>query len=436
MNNNALIEKKGFYVIFSKATVKLIVDYLFLIISFLNSALLSIWLVFVSLSKTAGHKQEGAIEAFILIQLRSIVNPGIAAPMNSVEMIKWGCVFLLSFYILLKGFHQIHSKTISNVIILLFIFAIYLITAALLVSSYPTVAVFKIISYVVPFVSIIVGVNNTKNIPWIKIINRYLGILVIASIVTIPFPFAYLRTGHSFQGLLNHPNMFGIIAALFLAGLFAERNSSFDLKVLLLTLCCMCMIYLSKSRTGLISSILLFVIYIVCSEISKKKKSIIIASIGAFIIFLFLIDSSTVMEYINEFIYKGNTETIFSSRESQIEKNMVRFLSSPIIGTGFNVPYARGVRSFGFSTQLITENGNLIMALLGDTGIIGFALFAVVYGYMFRKRHAVVLFWAPIIISFGEMVFFSTNNIGIFLYLYYSINLAIPNQRSRSIDSI
>ena len=74
--------------------------------------------------------------------------------------------------------------------------------------------------------------------------------------------------------------------------------------------------------------------------------------------------------------------------------------------------------------SLITEPGNLGYAVLGDVGIIGTVLFSAIYVCIYRFRASkgsVILFLAPFLVSIGEMVFFSTNNMAMLLYIMFGI---------------
>lgn len=400
------------------------IDLFLFLLSFFNSYILMIWLVTLVIYKVLKLRIEGAIEALILIQLRSVLNPGIAVDISEASIIKWICVFALSFFLFCSCYY-LSSRRIKSTIWIIILFSAYLAVSSLLTSSYPTVAVFKVVSYAFPFVSIILGIFNSKQIVWIKRINFFLGILILFSFVTIPIPIAYLRNGRFFQGLTNHPNMFGILTALFLAGVFFQQYKKFSLSTAAIFVMCLVMLWFSRSRTGMLSSIVFFIIYILCLEISTIKKIVLSLFITSIVFSVAVIyGGKTVWDYIQEFLYKGYEDSIVYSRLGIIDWGLARFKTNPWLGTGFNVPYEKGVRDFGFSFDLIVENGNLFLALLGDAGIIGALLFLVCYGNIFKKGKGVVLFLAPILISLGEMTFFSTNNIGIILYLYYGIYLA------------
>ncbi|MEG0495426.1 MAG: hypothetical protein RR564_04065 [Eubacterium sp.] len=103
----------------------------------------------------------------------------------------------------------------------------------------------------------------------------------------------------------------------------------------------------------------------------------------------------------------------------------MNFLRSPIWGNGFSVPVLQEV-TWKISFDYLIETGNLIMAVLSYSGVIGFLIFILMIFAIFtqNKRHKIKLlplFMAPLLISMGEMVFFSTNNMAIWLYIMFAL---------------
>lgn len=400
------------------------VMYALFVLSFFNSYLYLAWIVIVPLALVLTGKSKGALDALIFITCRGVLNLGIVSSLpENMSLVRWAIIFALSIY-LLACKTNLQNLPFFHTNLRIVLFAIYAIFAAWIVSSYPVTASFKVISYVVPFLAIIKGVSNTKDINWIKKISNLIGFLLIVGIPLFVLPVGYLRNGNSFQGLFNHPNMMGIMVALFI-GVFLAKEKIFSLKSLIVVIGCIILEYFSKSRTGMFTILLIWILFIVTQQIKLSRKIemilLIVLLVGVLIIFF---DSFT--SILTGFIYKGNNEGILISRETQIEKNILRFQESPIFGTGFNVPYLYGYRSYSFSFDLVTENGNLILAVLADTGLIGVFFWLLAYGTIFwiGQKEQLILFFTPIIVSFGEMAFFSTNSIAILFYFFFAIYIA------------
>lgn len=409
----------------NKMNIFIIIEIIFMILSFYNIFLLSLWTIIISVIKPIKKKIEGAINALLLIQIRSILNPAIAVSyLNNAQLVKWVSIFYLSFIILyycVRLKKCVVNKQIFKIIFMLIIYVTVLSFMSLYVSSFPLVALFKIISYIIPFISIIIGINMIESRKFLNKIVLVLGVILIGSIILVPSPIGYLRNGYSFQGFVNHPNIYAVLLVVFISG-FLHINKELKPFCLFIIMICFFLISISLSRTAMISYVFILLLY-VCTMKNKKINKFIIIFFSVLISsIIYIYNFESINKYVATYLYKGSSN-ILQSRENQTEQNLERFHINPIFGTGFNVPYIQGFKSYTFSFDLIVENGNLFLAILGDTGIIGFMLFLFVYGKINKVGKGILLFVSPILISMGEMSFFSTNNIGIFLYMYYAIYL-------------
>ena len=122
-----------------------------------------------------------------------------------------------SFFIFYYNQNAFKVKKIINCFFIFNIFILFITITSFIYSSYPITAVFKIISYYIPFLSIIIGIYFTDNNKFSVIINRYLSLIVFFSVFLFFSPLGYFRNGIFFQGLTNHPNLFAIIIPLFIA---------------------------------------------------------------------------------------------------------------------------------------------------------------------------------------------------------------------------
>lgn len=395
------------------------------LISFFNQPLLSIWTLVMCLKGVISRERSTAISIFIMIQLRTLINPGIASSYSGVSsIIKWITIFILSLVILATMSDE-HANVLNRVYLSFIFFTVLVVVSGFLFSSYPVVAAFKMISYVVPFLAILKGICNANYIDWIKKIIEPLGALLIGSIVLIPFPVGYLRNGHAFQGFFNHPNVYGVMLAMFLAG-FLYSSNKITLKEIIVSIMTTGLAVLSESRTGIFSCVFSIILYLLSKEIRTKSSSKIYLIIIILTIVSIMVLDKSIMTSIYSIIYKGGNESVLFSRANQFEANVSRFFASPLLGTGFNVPYVPNVCSYGFSFDLVVENGNLILAILGDTGIIGFIMFILCYLRLLKLGwgNKIVLFIIPFVVSMGEQSFFSTNNFAIIMYIYISIFVA------------
>lgn len=386
------------------------------------------------------QKEIGAIKIINLITLRSVINPGIAVDIAIYQGLKWIILFFCSFY-LIMGYKKIKFKFKKRtylIVLSVLLFSVYSMITSLLFSTLPTIAIFKVLSYVVIFLGVIIGVANTiDKYNWIIWLYRMFFMLFMCSIPLILFPVGYFRNGVGFQGFINHPNLFGVVATLFFClNLIKLQQHKFSNKFIgyLLNGLLFYMIILSQSRTSFISTSALFCIYIIFSNINIIKKIINIC-FGGVVVSLFTLSNENLRYSIQEFLFKGN-ENLFYSRENQIGGLMSNFSRNPWFGSGFAVPVTP-YRSFSFSAEYIVEPGNLILAVLSYGGIIGLLLFLnyLVIIIISNKKNMKILILLPIstvLISMGEMVFFSSNNIGIWLYMFIAIYIFKENDNEKA----
>lgn len=428
MENNAATNiqpNRRYYV--KKDTIEWSITSLIFVFSFINNTTLLVSLIMLGI--LFKQKEIGAIKILNILTLRTVMNPGLAVNIGNFQNLKWVLIFISSFY-LLFGYHKIdirlRNKT-KGVIFSVLMFSIYNIVASFYVSTLPTIAIFRVLSYVIVFLGVMIGIANTSNkFDWINWMYRMFSTLFIISIPFIFLPVGYLRNGRAFQGLTNQPNMFGILSGLFVALILTKiQLKGFKSRLLpfLQISVVMYMIILSESRTGFISSIVVIIMFLAFANINKMKKIMTLIFFGVvMIIYVWL--QGRLLQELQEFLFKGQDDILFS-RSNQVDGLMSNFLRNPLFGSGFSVPVTSH-RSFQFSFDYIIEPGNLILAVLSYSGIVGLALFInyMLKIFVINKNNFKFLAFLPVstlLISMGEMVFFSTNNIGIWLYMYMGV---------------
>ena len=416
-----------------KDTIEWVWIWSLLFFSFING--LTLTLSIISLLLFFRQQEIGAIKILNIITLRTIINTGVAVDIGIVQNLKWVIIFICSFY-LIASFRKIDNILRVKLIKILFpisLFALYSGLASLITSTLPTVAVFKLVSYVIVFMGIIIGVFKTSpKINWLEWINKIFMGLFILSLPLLFSPIGFLRNGHSFQGITNQPNMFGIILVLFFGirltklQLRSYRSPYFAYAILVAVLY---MGILTKSRTSIIIMIVLLVLYLTLIEINLFKKIMACNFIGlSLIVYLFL--DKQILQDIKLFFYKDQ-DNILSSRINQIDGLVSNFMRNPWFGSGFAVPVTP-FRTFAFNSKYVVEPGNLILSVLSYGGIMGLIFFLIYMFSIFREilknfSQTVFLFLSPILVSMGEMVFFSSNNIGIWCYTFIAIAMIIAN---------
>lgn len=370
---------------------------------------------------------EGCLKSLLFLTIRGILNPALAA-VASVQSIRWLIFLGASILILLYGkIDEKDNKHNKYNLIVLSVsgFSCIVIYLGFVTSSYPITAMFKAISFAIVFCAVMKGIAVTiEEVDWSMFFVSFFSILYLINIFLIPFQ-QFRIVNDNFQGVFNHVNLFGIVSALFFAML---QKSKFykEHKVMkcLMSIAIFVMVYLSASRTGLLSLIIIFLLYFYSNGSRRFFKTILALSICT-IILIFIPEKAeqSLVKNIHEFVYKNDAENIMDSRLDIMENYKIKYELEPLAGTGLMVPYDSEIRDYSLKFDLSVEPGNLIWTLVGDTGIIGtiaFGMFFLTLLCSGKIKNMYILFGA-FIVCMGEMVFFSVNNMAVIIYFLIAI---------------
>lgn len=419
-------------------------DILFIVlffVSFTSSVITTVFCIVLLLYTRYGI--EGEVKGLILLTFRGVLSSAVASGSGN-SIIRWIVLLGLSLLIILTKVHKDDEYwKLNNILFLLGLFSLVVAVMSLFSSSYPVTAVFKVISFTLSFYAILKGVYATRDyVRWENYVCLLMTVLMLISAVLIPFG-KFRIVNSDFQGVFNHVNTMGTMCAIFIgmvlnSGWYKERVR-LKWTVIFLTLI---MCYLSASRTGLLSALLVIVFYAIFKMKSGTTR-LIVSIVMLFLVFIFWtavsVDSSNaIMHAIHEFMWKNSTNSIIDSRAEIIANSLARFKSNMITGTGFMVPYNSYIKSYSLSFNLIVEPGNLIYMLLGDTGIVGTVLFAsLMLSILFKGNfEKIYLLIAALMINMGEMVFFSSNNYAILLYFLIALYLFDNEKEFTDYDEI
>lgn len=372
---------------------------------------------------------EGELKILFWITLRGILSTAVAATIGS-GMIKWGSLIGASLLILVS--HNLDTKEwkVRRVIISLSFFCITVGVASINVSSYPVTSCFKILAFFLTFSAVIKGILVTKErYNWADFLCAVLTILMFLSLCVLPFG-RFRIVNADFQGVFNHVNVMGIMCCIYLAlllrsNLWIRRKFLRDGAIIATFI----MAFFSASRTGMISCIVVLVLFILFNQTSFDGKKVIYIFLCIFIIssIAFVTKGNEIDNLIknrvHSFIWKGNVENIWESRQEIINNSIERYEEHKITGTGFMVPYIQGFKDYSLSFDLIVEPGNMYYMLLADTGIMGLLLFVLFILVVVKCGNIknLYLLVAAMLINMGEMGFFSSNNYSILMYFLIAI---------------
>ncbi len=374
----------------------------------------------------------GSIKALLLIAIRTPMSPAIAVPFGSLQTMKWIFIFGFCAWILLnsKKIEYERAGKLNSAVLSLTVFVVVAAIESIVNASYPITALFKLFSYYFVCSAIIRGVAATE-FPeeFLSLSLMILTPMIMISVVLIPFD-SFRLINDTFQGVFNHPNMFGIMGAVY-TGLLVMYKRFYGKGNTLLIIVVLIMIFLTTSRTGMLAAIF-------CVVVGYKylfpPKTRVLVFVGA--LFALILMWPSFWTVVRNFLFKYGEDTILYSRMGQRQLFQYRFNAHPVLGSGFAVPYNPGLRDLSLNMNLNVEPGNIVWAILGDCGIVGFVFFVVhiltlvFYRFDFKR----VLFVAvPIVVSMGEMAFFSVNSIAMIYYVMFGLYLFIDDDKQEGI---
>jgi hypothetical protein len=327
-----------------------------------------------------------------------------------------------------------------------FIFIAYLVIHAASVSYYPLISLLKTFSLCLGISILFRATLQADRQSLLTFYAVFTGCLLMASVPLAFIPQGYMLNGTGFQGVLAHPQMFGVIAGVFGAFLFVnilntERPSKYIILLMILSLLS---VFLSEARTGMLA----FLIGATCGTVhSLMKRPHLLGRV--LVITLLLIITGSLLLLVDEtrlsllsFISKGdltasNWADIFSkSRGHLTDASLQTFYEYPWFGVGFGLPHPDTVLSvirdpvFGLPVGASVEKGLIFTATLEEIGVVGAILMSLfiisIITYLFHERQSegVALAIAALASNIGEATLYSFGGLGLFIWISITIGLA------------
>lgn len=325
------------------------------------------------------------------------------------------------------------------------------IVLSVLTSKFVTISLFKVLYFYFVATAILIGFSilstmRTEISTWI---TSFYASVAILSFPLIFHDYGYFRDGAGFQGIFNHPQEFAIFMAPFAAMLVVKIliSKGGGHSAAPWMICVLYMLVLTRART----SILAVALGVIAGYYVYSRKEILLTAVFRFIAASILvvalvgtasyISSVDTQQVIMSFVLKeaegGNISAAFDeSRGFIITESIDNFLAHPFTGIGFGVNLSALRPSLpvyepltGFPISFPTEKGNLIIAVLEECGIIGFAFFLIfIHQYVKSirldgKLVISVIGFTAIFTNIGEMTFFSMNSYGLFLWLLLGLTI-------------
>jgi O-antigen ligase len=394
-----------------------------------------------------GAKQ--SMIAISLINLMVMVNPALVPSGSAYKTLWWFSIIMFSFRIIVDAARSGYlSHPVLPSLMLYSLIVLFISTFSLNIS----VSIAKIFSFSLMATALLLGFRMTLS-QYFDWQSWFLASWFSVFILSVPTLFltdiGYYRDQNGFQGILNHPQVYGIYmstacAWMFINTFFSNQTSKTSSKIYVMAL--IWFMLLTKARTAIVAISISFLFIFVISIIFKipwtryLKRMIYAFAVISLTLFILTYFSNTSRELISDFFLKKNeagsvNQAYSASRGQIVEESWTNFLEQPIYGIGFgmtkneNIVYEIDTRT-GLPLSFTTEKAMMPVVLLEETGLVGF--FAFIPFFLMMIRYAItsfeikmpMLFLTALFINIGEMVFFSIGGIGLYLLMivFWAVN--------------
>jgi hypothetical protein len=402
--------------------------------------LLCVWVL-------VGPKQ--AIQALSLNYLILFLNPVIFAAPSETGLFRWIILFIAGLRVVPSISHRVVVYLFS---LLLFFLCVTIL--AYLVSPAFTISFFKITAFTYGAATFLIAYNGLDERSLDQLKNWFQAISIAVVLLSLPTLMirrvGFHTNGSGFQGVLSHPQAFGVFLAPTVAYLAANivlvRKPRIMWEWLFEGIAVLFMFF-SRCRTAMLAMLMSLGTAIITYTLSSRRKvtqmapsrNLIFMAFGLGLLFAVIAISPMLSSTVEKFWTKGEETTVedsfYRSRGIGVEFYWKRFLQQPLTGHGFGVDIAqrasKNIKTFlGIPLSSSVEKGFLPVAFLEEVGIIGLIsfipLFLVLLMWAVSQSDIglISMFFACLFVNIGEAVFFSIGHMGGYLWLLIGLSTA------------
>ncbi|WP_052689438.1 hypothetical protein [Brevundimonas sp. KM4] len=369
-------------------------------------------LAYIGLGAYALLGRRQAIYALTLSWLFTMVNPDIAPESTGAGAGRYLVMLAAASSALLRsGFltrHlQVRPFTVATVLL-----SGFFVLHSVLVSPLPDVSILKALSWgltMTALLSLWLGLSPSEFVAATRDLFWGLTLVLVLSLPFLVLPAGHAVNGTGFQGILNHPQAFGMTMALLGAWagarMFGERRPSWML--IALTGGSLVSVFLSEARTGGVAMVLGLGLSLVLSPVFAGRSLVLMApGFGSGRVWLTLgagaiasvAMAATFAELIGRFLSKSNrsgTSGLFDAYEASrgflIDRMVANIADDPLRGIGFGIasePSLMVVERdpvLGLPLGAAIEKGIAPLAVLEELGVIGALLVAAWIIWLLRR---------------------------------------------------
>jgi hypothetical protein len=273
------------------------------------------------------------------------------------------------------------------------------------------------------------------------------GIVVIIGCLLQLSRYGYYLSPTSFQGILNHPQAYGIYTVPMTAFLSSQLLGSRTVNKVKLVLVVLSwfQIYSSGCRTAFVAAGLGLLLGFSAEALRRGSARWSVGlsalrvglgvSLVSALVALGLLSGLELVQTAVRFVFKSESVESFDigvlagrSREKQIRNSLNLIAAYPITGIGFGLTSEEPMTNVerdpftGLPVSAPTEPGFIHLGILAQVGIVGSAMFALLLFSVFRpilrngSSPIRVLALTTFCLNFGEMGILSTGGLGLFMW--------------------
>ncbi|WP_440997945.1 hypothetical protein [Arhodomonas sp. SL1] len=367
-------------------------------------------LSYVALAAYALTGRAQAIKALALSWLFTMLSPGIGAEASFATVGRFLVIGGAAAAVLLRSRLARGRPQASKFVFATVLLGGFFVIHALLFSPYPAVSVLKALSWTLAITTLLaawLGLSGEAR-DWVAAeLFGGLAILMLVSLPLIAMPLGYLRNASGFQGILNHPQVFGptmaLLGAWAASQLLALRRPGWP--IVALTGVCPVLILLSEARTAGLALVLgVGVAVVIVPFLSgrrltamapglKSRRFVALASVAAMGL---LLAGPGLADRIGGYLAKGTasdtlTEAYYTSRGRLMMEMWENIEAQPLRGIGFGIAsnswdmLIKRDPLLGLPVGASIEKGVMPLAVLEELGVPGFLAVTTWIFVLFRR---------------------------------------------------
>lgn len=385
-----------------------------------------------------------ALRALFLVAAVRVLNPAVAQVLPEAGALAWIVVLVASLRIL-----SACRESDFSALWPLLIYAAVVALLAVAASANASISLMKLLTFTLSSAAALVGFRQLEKEQHERIMRWISSLWFSVAALSLPaymFPsVGYTVNNEGFQGILNHPQAFGVVlapAAVYFTVLASEARHKGAWILSVSAAAIWAMIFTSHARTAVIAAFFSLVAAVLVAgadeDPARKALRRRLLRLLFFVISLAVIgivSLGPVRNAFTGFVYKGEEkvhgdvgEAFYDSRGKGVQALWENFLEKPITGHGFQVypsgDFPGGIkRVWGIPVSASVEKGFVFVAALEETGVVGAAFLLLLLASLYRTVAAsndvrwVAVFLSCLFVNFGEGVFFAAGGLGLYFWL-------------------